>query len=269
MSDTVVGMMFTHDEGDILEEILEECLDKVDSWFISNDNSTDNTWEILNDFQRRYPDKIEYLRNTREDPRDQGQRQSMLTEIQKRYKAENTWVQVLDADMMFCDTDVREAIRVHAKEDMGVTWCVLHGVREKGDWGAVDTYPNWDRSMKEVLPHTRTGEYVLYTFRPLPGLKYNLDTWKPWPQGFAQYLDGRPLKYEIPSSDYPLLAHYGYRGPKHFYEKYKGRQLKNYPWDTSSVASVEDTVWYFNGYSNSDVFPMTRKGWEENYGRLG
>ncbi len=268
MADTIVGMMFTHDEGDILEETLEEGLNKVDSWFISNDNSTDNSWDIIQDFKRRYPDKIEYIRNKRDDYRDQGQRQSMLAEIKRRYKPENTWVQILDADMMFLDTDPRKAIRDHAKEDLGVTWSVLHGVRKPGDWGKVDTYPKWDRSIKEVLPYTAESEYVLYTFRPLPLVIYELNKWRPWPQGFSHYLDGKPLKYEVPSPDSPLLAHYGYRGPKHFYKKYAGRQLKNYPWDTSSVAAVEDTVWYFNGHWNTDLFPMSRKGWEENYDRF-
>lgn len=267
MSDAVVGMMFSHDEGDILEEVLEESLNKVDSWFISNDNSTDGSWDIIQDFKRRHPGKIEYVRNKREDPRDQGQRQSLLNEIRKRYKPENTWVQILDADMMIVDTDVREAIKNHAKYDLGVTWNVLHAVRKQGTWNGVDVYPNWVSSIREVLPYADHAEYVLYTFRPLPLLEYDLNTWRPWPQGFGQYLQGKPLMYEVASPDFPLLAHYGYRGPKHFYEKYAGRQLKKYPWDTSSVSAVEDTVWYFNGYWNANVFPMSRKGWELNYER--
>ena len=262
MGNTIIGMMFTHDEGDILEEILEACLNKVDSWFISNDNPTDNSWDILNDYQCRYPDKIEYLRNTREDPRDQGQRQALLSEIQRRYKPQDTWVQVLEADTMLLDTDVREAIRDFAVLDIGVTWTMLHAVRKSGTWESLDTYPIWEKSITEVLPYAQEYETMLYTFRPLPKLAYNLNTWRPWPQGFSHCLDGQGLKTEEISPEVPLLAHYGYRGPQHVYDKYKGTK---HPWNTSSVKKVEETFWYFNGVWNGDVFPMSREGWRSRF----
>ena len=263
MGDTVVGMMFSHNEGDILAEILENCLDQVDAWFISSDNSTDNCWDIIQDFQRQHPDKIEYIRNHRDDPRDIGQRQSMLEEIRKRYKPENTWVQALDADMMFLDTDVKQAIKDFAHKDIAVTWLILNAVRKPGTWSEVDTYPLWGASIKEVMPYAHPIENGLYTFRPLHELSYDLDTWKPWPRGFGHYIQGEKVKKKNDGPHIPILAHYGYRGPKHYYRYHEGQDITKYPWKTGSLQEVEDTVFYFNGVWNQDLMLMSRESWLE------
>lgn len=243
---SVVGMMFCRNEGDILEEILENCLHKVDSWFIADDGSTDSSWVIIQSFKSKYPDKIEYARNKREDPKDTGQRQALLDEIRRRYKPENTWVQILDADMMIFETDVRKAIESYASLDIGVAWCMLNAAREPGTWKGVDTFPDWKDSVTDIMPFGHKVEYLLYTFRPLPLLKYNLDVWRPWPQGFSQYVNDFDLIRHSTKENTPLLAHYGYRGPTHFYRKNKNKKFNKYPsWDCTSPELVEKTVYFF------------------------
>lgn len=261
--DNIVGLMFNYNEGDILEEVIRNFLPHIDSLFIADDNSSDNSWEIINSFK----DKVEYVRNKREDPRDQGQRQSLLNEIRKRHKPENTWVQVLDSDMMILETNIRESLSKYSVDDVGMNWTLLNGCREKGTWGEVDTYPVWKESITKVMPFAHILEDAVYTFRPLPKLEYNLDKWRPWPQNFSAYTNNViDVKRRRPDS--PLIAHYGYRGPTHFHKKYRSKTFRKYPrWDPTSVKSIEETVYFFNGEWNRDLFEMSRKGWTEYKGR--
>ena len=270
MPDNIIGMLFNHNEGDILEEIIVDAAKHVDSLFIADDNSTDSSWDIIQSLKNC---KIEYVRNTREDPRDTGQRQSLLNEIRKRYKPENTWVQVIDADVRILDTNIREAIKDFSIDDVSMAWRMLNAVRFPGTWKKADTYPNWDGSIFDIMPYGHILEDSLYTFRPLSKLEYNLDKWRPWPQGFSNYTNKQILKISKKPGT-PLLAHYGYRGPTHIYTKFSKRnklKLEKYKsWDLSSVESIEKTVYYFNGQWNDpdQIFPMSRDGWmkwrEEN-----
>lgn len=257
MSDHIVGMMFNRNEGDILEEVIKNFLPHVDSLFIADDNSTDNSREIINEFRS----KIEYYTDKRDDPKDVGQRQKMLNEIRRRHKPEETWVQILDSDMMILDTDIKKAISKYSAAGLSITWTLLNGCRI--DWSGMDTYPIWNRSIKEIMPWGHVLEDVTYTFRPLPKLYYNLDKWRPWPQGFSYYTY-KNMQARMRRDDSPIIAHYGYRGPTHFYLKNKGKKFAKYPsWDISSVEAVRKTVYYFNGYWNTDLLDMSRKGWVE------
>lgn len=265
MSETIVGMMWNKNEGDILEEIIQNALSKVDSLFIADDGSTDKSWEIIQSFVKS-SSKIEYVRNQRDNPIDKGQRQSLLDEIRKRYRPEDTWVQIMESDIMILDTDIREAIKDHAVHDIGVNWVTLNAVRKSGTWKEIDTYPNWKAPIKEVMPYAHWMEAMLYTFRPLPKLKYNQDMWRPWPSGFSAYIGDKPLFSSRRRADSPLLAHYGYRGPTHFHNKFKdmtssGFHSKYKTWDIRSVDSVDSTVSFFNGQWNTNLFPMSREGW--------
>ena len=259
MVDTVVGMMWNRNEGDILEDTLTAALKKVDTLFIADDNSTDNSWDII----QAHSSEIEYMRNCREVPGDVGSRQVLLNEIRKRYKPENTWVQIIESDIMILDTDIREAISGWAVDDLGVTWQLLNAARKPGTWGEV-SYPNWDKPIQEVMPYAHLVEYMLYTYRPLPGLTYTGDFWRPWPNGFAKYVKNFPLKRGRKGLTSPLLAHYGFRGPVHFKKKYGNNKFRKYPsWDLTSVETIEDTVYYFNGVWNGSLFDMSREGWRK------
>ena len=110
---------------------------------------------------------------------------------------------------------------------------------------------------------------MLYTFRPLPELYYETDRWRPWPRGFSKHASGNIFR-RSKKDDSPLLGHYGYRGPTHFWQKYKymGAQHKRYKsWKLGSIEEVEQTVSFFNGVWNNggelgtDMFPLNRDGW--------
>lgn len=261
--ESVVGIMWNRNEADILTEIIEAALQKVDALLIADDGSTDVSWRIIQDLRAKHPE-IVHIQQT-PNPRDQGQKQALLNEVRRRYKPEDTWVQVIESDIKILDTDVRTAISQFAHEDLCVTWQALNAVRKPEDWGDVDTYPDWKIPITDVMPFGHMMEVMLYTFRPLPGIDYTSSVWRPWPQGWNRYT--KKAKHYKKHPDSPLLAHYGYRGPTHYFKKmegkYKNKRHRKYPnWDFTSRDSVARTVSFFNGDWNTNPFPLSREGWK-------
>jgi len=267
--DNIVGMFWNKDEGDILWETMTDAIRHVDSLFIADDGSTDGSKDLINDFAAQNKDKVEYVyTGPRNDPRDTGNRQHLLTEIQKRYKGENTWVQIIESDIMILDTDIRVALEEWGSEDIGMSWHLINAARRPGEWAGVsEQYPNWEAPIVELMPLGHWIEVMMYTFRPMPKVCYNFDRWRPWPQGLSYYTDNRPIEIRRRGLSAPLLAHYGYRGPLHWYEKWRraGKtSSRKYPkWNYSSPEKVEETVYFFNGAWNGEgsLFPMSREGW--------
>lgn len=258
MTDHIAGMMWNKNEGDILEEIIISILPHVDSLLIADDGSTDNSWSIIESCKANYK-KIEHIQR-KPDPNDKGQRQSLLNEIRRRYKPESTWVQVCESDIKILETSVRDAIKNYSVKDSYVPWLTLNAVRLPGTWNEVDTYPNWKQPISHIMPYAHIMEVMQYSFRPYPDLKYS-EIWRPWPAGFQKYVGSHP---ELPQGRFrPLLLHLGYRGPTHFYEKYKSmgkRHIKYQNWDLTSPQTVEQTVDFFCGTWNKDAFPASRFG---------
>lgn len=246
----IVGMMFCKNEADIIEESISDAVTKVDQLYVCDDGSSDSSWEIIQSCKFRFPN----LTHIQKEPNknDPGQRTSLFNKIKKRFKPEDTWVQVIEADM-FLLMDPREAIKF-AVDDLAVTWNCMNAVRKPGTWKEVDTYPNWNGSIRNIMPYAHWMEVLLYTFRPLPGLHYS-SVWRPWPQGFSKYSSNKILlkRGTVPSGA-PGLLHCGYRGPTHFYQKYKsmGKVHKKYPtWELTSPEAVERTVPFFGLYAEN------------------
>lgn len=259
----LVGIMWNRNEADILEETILDAITKVDSLFIADDGSTDTSWEIISNLKGRFPDKIEYIQRGRTEHADQGCRQSLLNVVRERYKAENTWVQIIESDMMILETDIRESLKTHACHDVAMSWLAWNALRLPGTWKEVDTYPNWKAPIKEIMNRAGFMEHMVYTFRPLKQLYYDPDRWRPWPRGF-----NKEIGFKKNLENAPLLLHFGYRGPTHFYMKYKDRPntfKHSYPnWDLTSPETVEKTVAYFNGEFNyKKTHPASRAGWRK------
>lgn len=266
MSDTIVGILFCKNEADIIEEVVFDAIKHVDVLYIADGRSKDRTWDIVQSLQQAHPDKIEHVQQESEwgDP---AQRNSLLNLIRSRYRADNTWVQIIESDIFILDTDLRQAIRDRAYKDMAVSWQALNAVRPVGTWDGFDTYPNWPCSIRQIMNRVHFLEVMLYTFRPLPELHYNPDIWRPWPQGWSHYSD-QPVKRYWRQADSPLLLHCGYRGPTHFWQKYKhmGERHRKYKkWILTSPKTVEQTVGFFNGDWNGDIGTAepTREGWQK------
>jgi glycosyltransferase involved in cell wall biosynthesis len=269
----IVGMFWNRNEADILEETLTDALRHVDTIFIADDGSTDNSWDIIKSIAINNPNKVEHIQRE-PNKNDPAQRNALLNKIRERYRAEDTWVQVIESDIFILDTSVRKAIIERSSDDVVVTWTALNGVRDPGTWGINDTYPVWNHSIREVLPKCHYMEDMHYTWRPFPNLRFQ-GVWRPWPQGMGEYQTSRKgLKYTPHNT--PLLFHVGYRGPTHFYQKWQKTTMGDFhsrykSWDLRSVENVEKTVSFFNGQWNNpkETFTPSREGWinRKNYGQ--
>jgi glycosyltransferase involved in cell wall biosynthesis len=260
MSEHIVGMMWNKNEGDIIADTISSALENVDTLVIADDGSSDNSWDVIQGFAAHHPEIEHIQRNPSKS--DKGQRQALLDVIRSRYRGEDTWVQILESDIMVMDTDIRHAIKERSN-GVALEWVLLNAVLDPTkDWDSWDTYPSWGRPIQQILTHGHKIEKMTYTFRPFKELYYSGSTaWRPWPQGFSRL---SPSKREISNNYTPLLAHYGYRGPTHVYEKYSqsGRFHQKYrSWDFASPESVKATVSFFNGEWNSHARPMSREGW--------
>jgi glycosyltransferase involved in cell wall biosynthesis len=246
MGDHIVGMMWNKNEGDILPEIIASALQHVDTLVIADDGSTDNSWDIIQSASHHHKDQIEHI---------------------SRYDFRDTWVQVIESDIMIMDTDVRTAISERAVGDTFVKWALINGVIPPDrDWDEFDEYPYWSKPIQDILTHGHWIEEMTYTFRPFNNLFFDRGPWRPWPKGFSQHL---PANQEVRGDYTPLLAHYGYRGPTHVHKKYKGTKVRKYPsWDFTSTETTKASMYYFNGIWNSNAWPMSRKGYMERKGRL-
>ena len=265
MSEHIVGMMWNKNEGDLLPYTIASALENVDTLVIADDGSTDNSWDIIQGFANSHKDQIEHIQCT-PDKADKGQRQALLNLIQSRYRAEDTWVQIIESDIMILDTDIRRAIRERSN-DAQLKWQLLNASPAPGeDWDDIDEFPNWSIPIQEIMTHAHKLELMTYTFRPFVGLRYDYVGWRPWPQGFTLV----PSKTMSDPTDYtPLLAHYGYRGPTHFFKKYG--HLDSHPrydnWNLDSVETIKETVSFFNDVWAGHAFPMSREGWMNRKGR--
>jgi hypothetical protein len=247
---------------DIISEIIENALPHVDSLFIADDGSDDGTWDKIMGAKFSHPSKIEHVQQE-PSPDDRSQRESLIAKIRERYRWEDTWVQVIEGDMMILDTDIPKALEEHAVHDLAMSWQMMNAVRLPGTWDKVDTWPNWTAPIKEIMGHGHWMEVMTYTYRPHPELYFCPNRWRPWPMGWSRIVQGQ-VKTTRRKSSSPLLAHYGYRGPTHFYHKYKGIPNRKHPdWDNSSMEAIEKTVPYFNGTWNGGAIEMSRKGYKK------
>lgn len=260
----IVGMMFCKNEADVLPLTIPAAMRVVDSLFISDDGSHDSSWEIIKYYKQQYPNKIEHIQQ-RPDPLDQGQRAALLDEIRRRYKPQDTWVQLIDADMVVdvADSDtLQRFIDANARSNAVVKWAVMNAVRENWE-GVHQFYPSWPEDLRTLMPKFHVLEKVFYTFRPFPDLYYNAE-WKPWPKGFSKYIkdtdDGHtPTKWSV-----PLLLHYGYRGPTHLFQRLGGKSKDKYGQEYDSIEKIAATFNCFNGTYNRSPLALRdpRDAWE-------
>ena len=259
----VVGVMWAKNEGDIIYETITDAIRNVDTLMIADDGSTDDTWQIIQRLRKLWPDKIEHIQQA-PDPKDKGQRAALLSEVRRRYRPEDTWVQVVEADVLLLDTDVRAVVSA-ASDKIALSWHMLNACRRSTDWKGADTWPNWPVPIREIMPLAHWMEVVLYTFRPLEKLFYDHERWRPWPKGFSHYSkDAVKIYAKYPDS--PLVLHVGHRGPRHFHSKYHGMgttHSKYRNWRLDSPEEVHRTVAYFNGTWNDHAFEANREGWRQ------
>ena len=250
LMDHIVGVMYCKNEADVLPITIPAALKLVDSLFIADDGSTDKSWDIIQYFKQHYP-KVEYVQQ-KPNPVDQGQRQDLLNEIRRRYKAENTWVQAIDADMTLHTTDLHALIESNKRENVTVLWAVMNAVRDYWD-DVHQFYPNWPEDIRTLMPNFHRIESVTYSYRPMPDL-YFTQAWRAWPKGFGKYVTSGSTDRPQPGTPPALLLHYGYRGPTHMLARWNPSRplIDKQGVDHTSIDTINRTNPYFNGLFNRD-----------------
>lgn len=262
----IIGCMWARNEGDLIAQTIEAALNHpdIDGLFVADDDSTDNTWDVIQAYKSKLIDCYR-----RQDHRDKDKytehiwaRQFLMDEVRRRYGKEDTWIQIVESDIMIFDTNIKEMIEKIAVKDCLVYWQTLNACRR--DWNIGDDWPNWNKPINEVMPDCHWMEVMPYTYRPLDKIYYDPGPRKPWPRGFTNY--GVTMrKSKTPTS--PLLMHYGLRGPTYYYHKMKDIAMNSnkYPeWSNKTLEDVKNTISFFNGEWNNhptDTFPQSRDAW--------
>lgn len=267
-TDKIVGMMWNKNEGDILNFTISKALEVVDHLVMMDDQSTDNSYEIMQSFQN-HPKVLHVAQSS---PRKE-KKQALLNVIKANFDPKDTLVQVIESDITILDTDIRACWNRYNNNDAAMSWHLINAT-DPDMWQSEDgCYPHWEVPIDQKMTNGHWMEALShYTFRPLPGVGF-MDDSRPWPRGLGTYIKHDRMRT---LSDAPLLAHWGYRGPKHWFAKYSagpGSLHRKHKWKIGSVEECKAHVPFFNGIWNvkRDQFHLSRVGWtkfiKEKWGR--
>lgn len=92
------GLMLLRDEEDIIAQNLDHLLTWIDSLYVLDLGSTDRTWEIVNDYARRDPRIVPYLR--RPIIYNDNLRSMLFDHFRDRFST-GDWVMKIDADEFY------------------------------------------------------------------------------------------------------------------------------------------------------------------------
>lgn len=263
--DKIVGLMWNRNESDILNFTISKALDTVDYLMLADDDSTDNSFEIMESF-KNHPKVVLVKKFSK--PSDK--RQELLNEVKANFRHEDTLVQVIESDITVLQTDIHAAWKKYASKDVAMSWYLINATvnPSKGWRDESSCFPDWSTPIDEVMKWGHWQEQLnCYTFRPMPAIAFVYGDGRPWPRGSGAYGVEDTMAFK---GDAPLLAHYGYRGPSHFYHKYNKEKDPNrilstkHKWHLGSVDIIKQSVPYFNGiWNNVDAcFPLNRQGWK-------
>lgn len=254
MSDVIIGCMWAKNEGDIIAQTIEAALahPDIDGLLIADDDSDDNTWDVIKSYKSKLLGCYR-RRDHREVDRYSEKvwaRAFLMDEVRRRFGCNDSWIQIIESDIMVFETSIREMIEKIAVQDCIIYWQTLNACRR--DWtDGGDKWPNWDMPLQEIMPDCHWMELMPYTYRPLEKIYYDDGPRKPWPRGFTNYnVTMRKTKTEHS----PLLMHYGFRGPTHYAHKV-GKTVEEVLADNP----------FFNGTWNDDqnhTYPASRRGWK-------
>lgn len=265
----VIGIMWCINGADILEETIADAKKHVDALLFADDGSIDNSLDIAKAANLEYvTQRGQEGNNPNEYARPLWRRQHLLDKAVEMYGRE-IYVQVIEHDIMILDTDVKKLVRTN---EIAYNWIMINCC-QKNLWPEEldNLYPNWGKSIKEIMPDGYVDEVYPVTFRPLERVRFDPLTISQWPIG----LEHHGFKYVNPyclkridnpyvDSYSPLLAHYGYRGTKFFKKNMleKGCDIAKKGIDLSSRESILKTARAFNYPTVTGrvvVSPLTRE----------
>ncbi len=222
MTDPIIGIMWNKNEADILDETITKALPLVDHLLVVDDDSDDSSWDIIRSHKSELAYVNRYSESGQEYSKARWQRQHLLDQAVLMYGTD-IWVQVIESDLIAIGTDIREQVETRNHlHGIGIWWITIEAVRK--EWTPEDEkYPNWNKSIQEVMPWGHILEKAPYTWRPYPDIYFG-ERWSPFPRGLDKYgsLGGEwRVRRRHCKEDSPLWGHYNVRGHKHFDHKYR------------------------------------------------
>jgi hypothetical protein len=201
----VIGILRVKDEGDLLPSVLANVADGVDEIFAYEDESVDNTREIL----QAHP-KVTYLKTYDPTFRSEWWKTHHLEKMVKQsfpeYRTEEVWVALLAGDLYWLNQSPREAAeRAAAKGHDLKTGCAINfSIHHTDTWEGKDTWPKWKPSLRESCRWARVIEELPVVWKVADYTKHKR---LPWPRHFKNRDTG--IK-----ADMPFLEHQGKRSPR-------------------------------------------------------
>lgn len=200
----VVGILRVKDEADLLPSVLANVEHGVDAIYAYEDDSSDNTLEIL----QAHP-KVEYIKTFDPSFTQEVHKTHHLEQMVKQnfpYKTEEVWVALLAGDLYWLNQTPREA--AHLTEVLGHdlrTGCALNfSLHHSESWEGKDEWPNWSTPLRQLCRWAKVIEEL-----PVVWKVADYTRWKrlPWPGGFRS-------RATTIVPEMPFLEHQGKRSPK-------------------------------------------------------
>jgi glycosyltransferase involved in cell wall biosynthesis len=224
------------DEVDVVGYCLDAALNWARAVYVCDNGSTDGTWELLQDYARRFPQIVLVERELG------PYRNSLRGEMANRFLAEaraGDWWCRLDADEIYVDEPREFLARVPAAEK--IVWSVsIHYYFTDVDLAAYERDPALYREQwKPKRPRFYQANWTEPRFvRHIPGVRWT----DAWPEGF----------YEMRSARNRIrLRHFQYRSPPQIQHRLRlrlqsgdkaFRHEKSQGWLTKGLRP-EDLVW--------------------------
>jgi len=196
----VYGIGLVKDEGDVLEQSILHALTYCDRVVYMDNGSSDDSWSIIGDLARRYPDRVVPYEQTTE-PYIEGMRNRIVNEFASELGPHGWWAK-LDADE-FLDSDPRPLISgsIDSEHDSIRCWQVQFAFTDvdHAQWLA----GNDDRS----VPIERRRRYYeadwreVRLWRNMPGQRWD-DVTRSYPEFIHR-----------PTREMLFNRHYQYRDP--------------------------------------------------------
>lgn len=231
----VVGILRVRDEADLLQSVLDNVMGGVEEVYAYDDNSTDDTLEILKDHPI-----VTHIEPYNPDFTFEMQKTRILERRVKEnypYQSEEVWVSLLAGDLYWLNMSPWEAADRAQVEGFD---CSNGTAVDFGRWmwdEHTDTWPNWTVSPRFLCQWCGVLEKL-----PVVWKVADYTFWErlPWARGF----NARKLGIAM---DMPFLEHQGKRSPRYHQWKYASGSR-----DLPKVEGVRSTIgqWTY-GFANA------------------
>jgi len=207
------GLMLLRDEEDIIGECLDHLLTWIDALYIMDLGSTDQTWEIVQEYARQDERVVPFMH----EPIIYGDnlRSVHFNRFRDRFEA-GDWIMKIDADEFYPTPPpefVRECVR-ESESAVFLQWYFFRITdREVAAYesGETDLHEDRKRSIQDRRRYFQIAEYSEpRMFRYRPSMRWHAENYHPYNAGFV-------ARRCIP------ILHYPHRDPVQLQRRYQLR----------------------------------------------